>query len=122
MNWFITALKKYATFSGRSQRSEFWYFVLFYLIICAVLSVVDGIFGTFNMKTGVGFITSIFSLAMLLPAISVTVRRLHDIGHSGWLSLISFIPLVGAIVLIAFLAQDSEAGQNRFGENLKAAT
>ena len=122
MNWFITALKKYATFSGRSQRSEYWYFLLFYLIIYLVLAVVDGITGSFSAKSGIGLLTGIFSLAMLLPGLSVAVRRLHDTGRSGWWIFIGLIPLIGGIVLIVFLVQDSEAGANRFGGNPKTAT
>lgn len=122
MNWFITALKKYATFSGRSQRSEYWYFLLFYLIIYLVLAVVDGITGSFSAKSGIGLLTGLFSFAMLLPGLSVAVRRLHDTGRSGWWIFIGLIPLIGGIVLIVFLVQDSEAGANRFGGNPKTAT
>ena len=112
----------YATFSGRSQRSEYWYFLLFYLIIYLVLAVVDGITGSFSAKSGIGLLTGIFSLAMLLPGLSVAVRRLHDTGRSGWWILIGLIPLIGGIVPIVFLVQDSEAGADRFGGNPKAAT
>jgi uncharacterized membrane protein YhaH (DUF805 family) len=122
MNWFMTAVKKYATFSGRSQRSEYWYFLLFYMIIYIVLAVVDGITGSFSAKSGVGLLTGIFSLAMLLPSLAVTVRRLHDTDRSGWWILIGLIPLIGRIVLLLFLVHDSGTGANRFGENPKAAT
>jgi uncharacterized membrane protein YhaH (DUF805 family) len=119
MSWFMTALKKYATFSGRSRRSEYWYFTLFYLLIYVVLMVVDMAMGTFSTKEGVGLLTALFSLAMLLPSVGVTVRRLHDTGHSGWWILIGFIPLLGALILLAFLVRDSDAGTNRYGENPK---
>lgn len=122
MNWFTTALKKYAVFSGRSRRSEYWYFILFYFIIYIALAFVDRVTGTFDPKSGIGLLTAIFALALLIPSLSVSVRRLHDTDRSGWWLLIGFIPLIGAIVLIVFLAQDSGAGTNRFGPNPKAAT
>ncbi len=122
MNWFTTALKKYAVFSGRSRRSEYWYFILFYFIIYIALAFVDRVTGTFDPKSGIGLLTAIFALALLIPSLSVSVRRLHDTDRSGWWLLIGFIPLIGAIVLIVFFAQDSGAGTNRFGPNPKAAT
>ena len=122
MNWFTTALKKYAVFSGRSRRREYWYFVLFYLIIYVVLAVADAATGSFDSKSGIGLFTGIFSLAMLIPSLSVTVRRLHDTDRTGWWILITLIPLIGAIVLLVFLLQDSNEEANRFGPNPKAAT
>ncbi len=122
MNWFLTALKKYAVFSGRSRRREYWYFGLFYLIFYAVLAIVDAITGSFDFGSGMGIFSGILTLALLIPSLSVTVRRLHDTGRSGWWILLALIPLIGFIILIVFLAQDSEAGANRFGPNPKAAT
>jgi uncharacterized membrane protein YhaH (DUF805 family) len=119
VNWFIIAVKKYAVFSGRAQRSEYWFFVLFYLIIMFVLGAVDGLFGTLNMETGMGLLSGIFWLAMLLPCITVGVRRLHDTNHSGWWLLIGAIPLIGEIILLVFFVKDSDPGANRFGENPK---
>jgi len=121
MNWFVTALKNYAVFSGRSRRSEYWFFVLFYLIIYVVLALVDRTTGTYSSTSGAGLLTSIFALGMLIPSLSVSVRRLHDTDRSGWWLLIGFIPLIGVIVLIVFFVQDSGAGTNRFGPNPKGA-
>ncbi len=120
MNWFMTALKNYAVFSGRSRRSEYWYFALFYLIFYAVAAIVDVMAGTFDRASGIGLFTGILTLAFLVPSLSVSVRRLHDTGRTGWWLLIALVPLVGAIILLVFLAQDSEAGGNRFGANPKA--
>jgi uncharacterized membrane protein YhaH (DUF805 family) len=120
MNWFMTALKNYAVFSGRSRRSEYWYFALFYLILYAACAIVDGLTGSFDRASGIGLFTAVLTLALLIPSLSVGVRRLHDTGRSGWWLLIAFIPLVGAIILLVFLVQDSEAGANRFGDNPKA--
>ncbi len=115
MNGYLEALKKYATFSGRAQRSEYWYFVLFNVIISLVAGAIDAMIGEANI------ISTIYMLAVLIPSLAVTVRRLHDTDRSGWWTLISLVPLVGFIVLIVFCAQDSDAGTNRFGPNPKAA-
>ncbi len=120
MNWFVRALKKYTDFSGRAQRSEYWYFILFYSFIWIGLAIVDGMMGSFNADFGVGMLSGIFSLAVLIPSISVSVRRLHDTDRSGWWLLIGFVPLIGAIILLVFCVQDSQATSNRFGPNPKA--
>jgi uncharacterized membrane protein YhaH (DUF805 family) len=121
MNWFLLALKKYATFSGRSQRSEYWYFFLFYILINIGLSFIDNVTGTLDADTGVGLLSGLFSLAVLIPSIAVGVRRLHDTSRSGWWLLIGFIPLIGTIVLIVFFVQDSMPGDNEYGPNPKVA-
>lgn len=119
MNWFIAALKKYATFSGRAQRSEYWYFILFYLLIALALALIDPLLGSFHRNSGYGLFSSLFMLAMIVPSIAVGVRRLHDTDRSGWWMLLSLIPLIGSIVLLVFFVQDSQAGDNRFGVNPK---
>ena len=121
MNWYIEALKKYAVFSGRSQRKEYWFFVLFSLIVTLVLSLIDGSLGLFDAESGIGVLSGIYSLGVLVPSIAVGVRRLHDTSRSGWWLLISFVPLIGVIVLIVLMALDSEPGDNRFGPNPKGA-
>jgi uncharacterized membrane protein YhaH (DUF805 family) len=120
LSWFIEALKKYAVFSGRSRRKEYWYFVLFVVLISIVLNIIDGLFGTYHRSTGAGLLSTIFSLAILIPSISVSVRRLHDIDRTGWWVLISLVPLVGWIVLLVFHVQDSTPGPNRYGPNPKS--
>jgi uncharacterized membrane protein YhaH (DUF805 family) len=120
MSWFLTALQNYAVFSGRARRSEYWYFALFYLIFYAVGAMLDVMTGTFDKAAGIGLCTGILTLAFLIPSLSVTVRRLHDTGRSGWWLLIGLIPVVGAIILLVFLAQDSESGANQHGANPKA--
>jgi uncharacterized membrane protein YhaH (DUF805 family) len=119
MSWFVLALKKYANFTGRSQRSEYWYFVLFYLLIFVALCLVDWLVGTFSPSNEIGLLSGIFSLAMIVPSIAVAARRLHDTDRSGWWQLLSLIPLIGVIVLIVFLAQDSKPGENKYGPNPK---
>lgn len=122
MSWFIEALRKYAVFRGRSRRKEYWYFALFVVVISIVLSIVDNLIGAYDRSTGVGLLSGIFSLAILIPSIAVSVRRLHDIDRTGWWVLISLVPLIGFIVLIVFHVQDSTPRTNRYGPNPKAAS
>ncbi|KAA9133407.1 DUF805 domain-containing protein [Marinihelvus fidelis] len=118
MNWYLTVLKKYAQFSGRSRRSEIWWFILFNIIVTIVLSIIDNVTGTTN-ASGYGILGTIYALAVLLPSIAVGVRRLHDTGKTGWWILIGLVPFVGWIVLIVFYCIDSEPGTNQYGPNPK---
>ncbi len=124
--YFLDTLKyRYAQFHGRASRSEFWYFMLFYLLIDIVLVfidllIVDPMLGITPDQAGQGGVLEIiFALAMLIPSIALAVRRLHDIGKSGWWYLIGFIPLVGALVLLYFFVLDSQPGTNQYGPNPK---
>jgi uncharacterized membrane protein YhaH (DUF805 family) len=119
MSWFVEALKNYAIFSGRSRRKEYWFFVLFVVVISIVINMIDGLIGTYESSAGIGLLSGIFSLAILIPSIAVSVRRLHDIDRSGWWVLISLVPLIGAVVLLVFHLQDSTPGRNRYGSNPK---
>lgn len=122
MNWYFEVLKKYAVFGGRARRKEYWYFALFNIIVSIILGVIDGVTGSFSPEAGIGLLGGIYSLAVLIPAIAVSVRRLHDTDRSGWWLLIALIPIIGAIVLLVFMVQDSKPGQNQFGSNPKEAT
>jgi uncharacterized membrane protein YhaH (DUF805 family) len=122
MSWFLAVVGKYATFKGRACRSEYWYFFLFYVLIFVGLSIVDGIFDTYNSEQSVGLLSGLFAIAMALPSLAVGVRRLHDTGRSGWWLLIGFVPLIGGIVLLVFAVRDSNPGQNAYGPNPKLAT
>ena len=123
MSWYLQALKKYAVFSGRSRRMEYWYFVLFNIIVSIVLGVIDGLLlGTLDSGMGVGLLSGIYGLAILIPSLAVTVRRLHDIDRSGWWILIGLVPLIGVIVLLVFALLDGTPGDNRYGPNPKGAT
>jgi uncharacterized membrane protein YhaH (DUF805 family) len=108
MDYFIGALKKYADFTGRARRKEYWMFVLIYIIINIVLAVLV-----------LDIISMLVGLAMIVPSISVGARRLHDTGRSGWWQLIYLVPLIGFIVMIVFLVQDSHE-TNDYGVNPKA--
>ncbi len=116
MNWYLTVLRKYAVFSGRACREEYWMFVLFNVIITFVLCGIELLVG------GPGVVGALYSLAVLIPSIAVTVRRLHDTNRSGWWLLIGLIPLIGSIVLLVFMVQGSQPDENQYGSNPKAAT
>jgi len=116
MNWYLTVLKKYAVFSGRARRKEYWYFNLFNFLIAFGLGVIDWLLGlVVTSDSGIGLLGGLYSLAVLIPGIAVTVRRLHDTGRSGWWLLISFIPIIGFIVLLVFMLSESQPGKNQYG-------
>lgn len=120
MSWYLTVLKKYAVFTGRARRSEYWYFFLFNLLAIVVLAGVDSATGLFSAQARIGLLSGLYSLAILIPGLAVSVRRLHDTDRSGWWLLLALAPLLGAIVLLVFCAQDGQAGQNRYGPDPKA--
>ncbi|MBS7455550.1 DUF805 domain-containing protein [Coralloluteibacterium stylophorae] len=117
MNWYVSVLKQYATFSGRARRTEYWMYTLINLLILFGLMVVDALIGT---SGGIGVLSLIYSLAVMLPGIAVTVRRLHDTGRSGWWVLIALVPVAG-IVLLVFMCLEGEAGSNDYGVDPKLA-
>ncbi|MEM7545654.1 MAG: DUF805 domain-containing protein [Pseudomonadota bacterium] len=104
-----TCLNKYATISGRARRAEYWWWTLFAILGSFVLTVVEMGIGL------VGILSGIFSLAILIPSICVTVRRLHDLDRTGWWCLILLVPLIGAIVILVFAITRGTEGDNRFG-------
>lgn len=107
----VTCFKKYATFSGRARRSEYWYFSLFNMLVSFVLT----------MVLGDSIIVSLVSLALVVPGLAVSWRRLHDIGRSGAWVFIALVPLVGAILLLVWECTDSQPGENKYGPNPKEA-
>jgi uncharacterized membrane protein YhaH (DUF805 family) len=119
MNWYFEVFRKFADFSGRARRKEYWMFVLFNLIISIVLTFADRALGLVSRDGGTGLLGGIYTLVVLIPGIAVAVRRLHDTGRSGWWMLISLIPCIGGIVLLVFMVTDSDAGTNEYGPNPK---
>ncbi|MEU1270317.1 DUF805 domain-containing protein [Streptomyces sp. NPDC005799] len=117
MSWFLEVLKKYAVFSGRARRKEYWMYTLFVAIIYVVLSVLS----VATKSSAFSILLVIFWLAILLPSLGVGVRRLHDTGRSGWWLLFGIVPLVGGITLLVFTCLDSEPGPNKYGPNPKEA-
>jgi uncharacterized membrane protein YhaH (DUF805 family) len=121
MQWYLKVLRQYVDFNGRARRTEYWMFALFTIAISIVLGLLDLMLGlTFVEGTTSGWLGLIYGLATLLPSLGVGVRRLHDTGRSGWWLLIGLVPLVGAIVLIVFLAQPGNPGSNAYGPDPKA--
>ena len=114
MKWFIQALKKYAVFDGRAQRKEYWMFFLFSMIFAFAIGLVLGVIElTLEIGTALSDPASIiYNLVMLVPSFAVGVRRMHDIGRSGWWILFPLVNLV-------FLCLDSEPGENKYGPNPK---
>ena len=114
MNWYIAVLKKYAVFSGRAGRTEYWMFVLFNFIFSLAASLI-GI-----LTFGILYIVAIvYGLAVLVPALAVGVRRLHDVGKSGWYYFIILIPIAGPIWFLVLMCTDSQPGDNQYGPNPK---
>jgi uncharacterized membrane protein YhaH (DUF805 family) len=119
MGWFLKAVKNYAGFSGRAQRSEYWFFILFYFIITVVLVLVDGAVGGLDYDSGLGLFSGIFMLAMLIPSLAVSIRRLHDTDRTGWWMLINLLPLIGGLIFLVFTVMDSTPGDNQYGPSPK---
>jgi uncharacterized membrane protein YhaH (DUF805 family) len=117
---FVTAIKtclsKYATFTGRARRSEFWFFVLFQVLLGIGASIIDaGFFGRSPYEPSP--FGALVNLALLLPALAVHVRRLHDKDYSGWWLLLYFVPVIGWLVLLVWFCQRGTIGSNRFGDD-----
>ena len=113
MNWMIVPLKRYLDFSGRSPRIEYWMFQLFYILSLIVLVLV------FPEDTAV-ILASIFLIGTFLPMLAVSIRRFHDQDRSGWFILLSFIPVVGGIILIVFMCLPGTPGNNTYGPPYEA--
>lgn len=122
MNWAFLPYKRYADFSGRSRRKEYWSFKLFwYSLYCGYLFlayVIDPEF-EYGITYVVSIIYIIFALATIIPNLALFVRRLHDIGMSGWNIFISLVPVFGSIILFIFTLADSKPGPNQYGPNPK---
>ena len=114
MSWYLLVLKKYAVFNGRARRKEYWFFMLFSLIIGLAFSIIDYIVGLEIVG-----MSGLYSLAVFLPELGVSIRRLHDTGNSGRWLLIGLIPVVGFIILLIKMVADSDAGTNIYGPSPK---
>ncbi|UYZ57965.1 DUF805 domain-containing protein [Hymenobacter latericus] len=120
MQYFLHALKNYATFSGRARRKEYWMFTLFNLIFGVSAMMLDNLLGTAVEGIGYGMIYGLYTLGMLIPGLAVAVRRLHDVNKSGWFLLIAFVPLIGAIWLLVLMCTEGTRGENPYGADPKA--
>lgn len=127
MKWFIKCIKQYADFKGRSRRKEYWMFTLFNAIFSIVASLIDTAINIVTSLIGTTifgdlppiFATTLYSLFVLIPGLAVCVRRLHDVGKSGWMLLVGLIPIVGGIWLLILMCIDSQPGTNKWGDNPK---
>src|ERR1700739_174397 len=129
MKYYIAVLKKYAVFTGRASRSEYWFFTLFSFIFSMIASIIDKMLGTrvdydesYNAAYGYastsvhfGYIQLVYCIAVFMPALAVLVRRLHDTGKSGWYILLLFLPIIGWIWILVLLCTDSQEGENQYG-------
>ncbi|MEU5718355.1 DUF805 domain-containing protein [Streptomyces sp. NPDC020403] len=114
MNWYLAVLKNYAGFSGRARRKEYWMFVLFNFLVALVLLAIGA-----AIDTQIPYM--IYLAAVLIPTLAVVFRRLHDTGRSGWWFLITFVPLVGGIILLVFMCLEGVRGPNEYGADPKLA-
>ncbi len=124
MNWYLTVIKNYVGFKGRARRKEYWMFILFNMIFMIVALVLDNMLGTTQNALlyediGYGLIYELYTLAVFLPALAVLVRRLHDVGKSGWMILITLIPIIGIIWLFVLLVTEGDLVGNKYGLNPK---
>ena len=119
MQWYLAAFAKYVTFEGRARRREYWTFHLVSILVVVVLAIGDGVIGTWSSDGDIGLLSGLYLLGVLLPTFSVGVRRLHDIGRSGWWLLVNLVPLVGPLVILVFGVQDGTPGDNAYGPNPK---
>ncbi|RCW91640.1 DUF805 domain-containing protein [Winogradskyella arenosi] len=120
MEWYLKVVRdNYANFSGRARRQEYWMFVLFNLIITFALAIVFGTLGALLDIPALFSLYVIYALAVVIPSLAVAVRRLHDVGKSGWFYLISLIPLIGGIWLIILFATEGDHGANAYGPDPK---
>ena len=123
MKWYLKVLQNYFTFSGRARRSEYWYFALFNLIFTVLAMVIDNVLGTTfqigEISIPYGYIYMLYAMALLIPGLAVMVRRLHDVGKSGWMFFVVLIPIIGGIWIIVLLCTDSVPNENKYGPNPK---
>ena len=113
-----SVLRQYAGFTGRARRAEYWWFFLFTVLVSMVAGIIDGMLGTMTTY-GVGFVGTVASLALLLPGLAVSVRRLHDTDRSGWWVLSFLIPIAGFVLWLVFMLSDGTPNPNRFGPSPK---
>lgn len=119
MEWMTLPLKRYAEFTGRSRRKEYWMFFLGVIIVTIILSILEGITGLSGMIGPYGPLTTIFLLGIIVPSIAVQVRRFHDQDKSGWFVLLGLIPFVGGIIVLVFMCLEGTNGQNQYGPDPK---
>jgi uncharacterized membrane protein YhaH (DUF805 family) len=126
MSWYLEVLRKYAQFSGRARRKEYWFFALFNLLVAFVITMLSA--GAVLLFVGRGDTAStlvfvpvaLYSFAVLIPTLAVTVRRLHDTGRSGWWYFVVFVPFIGGFLLLILTLMEGTPGPNMYGSNPKS--
>lgn len=121
MNWYLKVLQQYTDFNGRARRTEYWMYTLFNLIFTIIAMFLDNVLGMTIESTGYGPLYILYGLVVFVPGLAVAVRRLHDVGKSGWMMLVVLIPIAGPIWLLVLLVTDGESGENEYGTNPKEA-
>jgi len=125
MEWMILPLKRYAEFSGRSRRKEYWMFFLLTLLVTIGLGIAtggeEGISGVVDEDGGMSFVMIVFYIAILIPTVAVEVRRFHDQDKSGWFVLLNFVPFVGWLIVLVLMCLEGTKGENQYGPDPKGA-
>lgn len=117
MKWYLIVVRdNYANFTGRARRSEYWFFVLFSAIISFILQLID--YALFGIES-IGWISLLYGLAVFIPGLAVSVRRLHDVGKSGWYYLLILLPIIGWIWLLILFFTEGDSGPNEYGPDPK---
>jgi uncharacterized membrane protein YhaH (DUF805 family) len=119
MKWYLKVLNQYTDFNGRARRKEYWMFFLFNFLFSLLALALDNLVGMTMEGLFYGPLFSIYAIAVFIPGLAVAVRRLHDVGKSGWMVLINFIPLIGTIWFLVLLATNSKPGPNQYGYYIK---
>ncbi|WP_452223607.1 DUF805 domain-containing protein [Lacinutrix chionoecetis] len=120
MEWYLKVVRdNYANFEGRARRQEYWMFTLINVLIIIALAIVSGILVGVTEEPAFMIIYALYALAVLIPGLAVSVRRLHDQGKSGWYYLVSLIPFVGGIWLLVLMATEGDYGPNEYGPDPK---
>ena len=119
MEWMMMPLQRYADFSGRSRRKEYWMFILGVVIVAVVLGFIESAAGLSGMVGPYGPLSALLVLAIIIPSIAVQVRRFHDQDKSGWFVLIGLIPLVGGLIVLVFMCLEGTKGPNQYGPDPK---
>ncbi len=119
MNWYLKVINNYRDFGARSRRKEYWMFVLFNIMFSTGAILLDNFFDVTWSDRAYGPLYSLYGLIIILPNLAVLVRRLHDVGKSGWFLLVVLIPVIGFFWLLVLLLTDSNQGENEYGVNPK---
>jgi uncharacterized membrane protein YhaH (DUF805 family) len=120
MKYYLLALRRYAEFRSRSNRSEYWYFALFNLLFAGIALALDTLLGITYPNVAYGYIYTAYALTILVPQLAVSIRRLHDTNRSGWFLLLALVPFVGAVWLLVLFATKGTPGDNQYGPDPNA--